>query len=80
MNEVLHAFGTQYAPNQDVLTAKVEDLCQPPEQTITAFFRELRDLFRNAYPVKVVRNETLLTSFIADLSKPTVRRRNPFFS
>ena len=36
-------------------------------------FRELRHLARNAYPVEAVRNEILLTTFIAGLSNPTVR-------
>ena len=67
-----HAFRTQYAPNQDVLKAKVKALRQQPGQTIPAFFRELRDLARNAYPVEAVRNEILLTTFVAGLSNPTV--------
>ena len=73
MNRLLHAFRAQYAPNQDVLKAKVKALRQQPGQTIPAFFRELRDLARNAYPVEAVRNEILLTTFIAGLSNPTVR-------
>ena len=60
-------FRTQYAPNQDVLKAKAKDLCQQPGQTIFAFLRELRYLARRAYPVEAVRNEILLTTFIAGL-------------
>ena len=33
----------------------------------------MRDLARNAYPVEAVRNEILLITFIAGISKPTVR-------
>ena len=73
MHHLLHAFRTQYAPNQDVLEAKVEALRQQLGQIIPAFFWELRVLARNAYPVEVVRNEILLTTFIAGLSNPTVR-------
>ena len=73
IHRLFHAFRAQYAPNQDVLKAKVEALRQQPGQTIPAFFRELRDLARNAYPVEAVRNEILLTTFIAGLSNPTVR-------
>ena len=40
MNRLLRAFRTQFAPNQDVLKAKVEDLRQPPAQTVPAFFPE----------------------------------------
>ena len=39
MHHLLHAFRTQYAPNQDVLKAKVEALRQQLGQTIPAFFR-----------------------------------------
>ena len=73
MNRLIHAFRTQYAPNQDVFKAKVKALRQQAVQTIPAFFRELRDLTRNAYPVEAVRNEILLTTFIAGVSNPTVR-------
>ena len=72
MNQLLHCFPTQYAPNQDVLEAKNKALPQQPGQTIPAFFRKLQDLARNAYLVEAVRNEILLTTFIAGLSKPTV--------
>ena len=72
MNRLLHAFRTQYAPNQDVLKSKVKDLHQQPKQTIPAFFRELRQLARNAYLDEAVRNEVLLTTFFAGLSNPTV--------
>ena len=51
MNRLLHAFPTQYAPNQDVLKTKVKALSQQPGQTTLSFFREFRDL--NAYLVKV---------------------------
>ena len=37
------------------------------------FFRELRDLARNAYPVEDFRNEILLTTFITGLSNASVR-------
>ena len=37
------------------------------------FFRKLRDSARKAYPVEAVRNEILLTSFIAYLSNLTVQ-------
>ena len=73
MNSLFHAFRTQYAPNQDVLKAKVKALRQQPGQTIPGFFPELRDLARNAYPVEAVRNEILLATFIAGLSNSTVR-------
>ena len=73
IHRLFHAFRAQYAPNQYVLKAKVKALRQQPGQTIPAFFRELRDLARNAYPVEAVRNEILLTPFIAGLSNPTVR-------
>ena len=73
IHRLFQAFRAQYAPNQDVLKAKVKALRQQPGQTIPAFFRELRDLARNAYPVEAVRNEILLTTFIAGLSNPTVR-------
>ena len=73
MNRLLHAFRTQYAPNQDVLTAKVKGLRQQPGQTIPSFFRELSDSARNAYPVEAVGNEIVLTTFIAGLFNPTVR-------
>ena len=73
MHHLLHAFRTQYAPNQVVLKAKVKALRQQPGQTIPTFFRDLRDLARNAYPVEAVRNEILLTTFIAGLSNLTVR-------
>ena len=72
MHRLLHAFRTQYAPNQDVLKAKVKALRQQ-RQTIPSFFRDLRDLARNAYPVEAVRNEILLITFIACLSKLTFR-------
>ena len=73
IHRFFHAFRAQYTPNQDVLKAKVKALRQQPGQTIPAFFRELRDLVRNANPVEAVRNEILLTTFIAGLSNPTVR-------
>ena len=73
IHRLFHAFRAQYAPNQDVLKAKVKALRQQPGQTIPAFFRELRDLARNAYPLEAFRNEILLTNFIAGLSNPTVR-------
>ena len=37
-----HASRAQYAPNQDVIKAKVKTLRQQPGQTIPAFFRELQ--------------------------------------
>ena len=73
MNRLLHSFRTQYAPNQDVLKAKLKALHQQPGQTIPAFLRELRGLARNAYPFETVRKEILLTIFIAGLSNSTVR-------
>ena len=72
IHHLFHAFRSQYAPNQYVLKAKVKALRQQPGQTIAAFFRELRDLARNNYPVEAVRNEILLTNFMAGLSNPTV--------
>ena len=38
MRRLFHAFRAQYAPNQDVLKAKVKALRQQPGQTIPAFF------------------------------------------
>ena len=73
IHRLFHAFRAQYAPNQDVLKAKVKALRQQPGQTIPAFFRELGDLTHNAYPVEAVRNEILLSTFIAGLCSPTVR-------
>ena len=73
MNRLLHAFRTQYDPNQDVLKAKDKALRQKPGQTITALFRELRDLACNAYPVEAVRNEIFPTTFIAGLSNTIVQ-------
>ena len=72
IHRLFHAFRAQYALKQDVLKAKVKAFRQQPGQTIPAFFRELRDLARNAYPVEAVRYEILLTTFIAGLSNPTV--------
>ena len=73
MNRLLHAFRTQYAPNQDVLKVKVETLRQKPGQTIPAFFREVQGVARNAHPIKTVPNQILLTTFVAAFSNPTVR-------
>ena len=73
IHRLFHAFRAQYAPNQDVLKAKVKAVRQQPGQTIPAFFQDLRDLARNAYPVGAVRKKFLLTTFNAGLSNPTVR-------
>ena len=73
MNHVLHSFRIQHAPNHYVLKAKVKALRQQPGQTIPSSFRHLRNLASNSYPVETVRNEILLTTFIAGLSNPTVR-------
>ena len=40
MNQYLHASRTQYAPNQDVVKAKVKALRHQPGQPITAFFEK----------------------------------------
>ena len=72
MNRFLQTFRTQFAPNQNVSKVKVEALSQQPGRTMPAFFRELRDLARNALPVEAVRNEILLTTRIAGLSDPTI--------
>ena len=74
MNRLLHAFRTQYAPYQGVLTAKAGTLRQQARQTIPDFFRKVGDLARNAYLVEAVRKEILLTTFFASLYNPTVRR------
>ena len=74
IHRLFHAFRTQYAPNQNVLKAKVKALRQQPGQTILSFFRDLRDLAGIAYPVEVVGNEIILTTFLAVFSNPTVRR------
>ena len=73
LNRLFHAFRNQYATNRDVLKAKAKALRQQPGQTIPAFYRELQDLARNSYPIEAIRNEILLTTFIAGLSNPTVR-------
>ena len=70
---LFHAFRAQYAPNQDVLKAKVKALRQQPGQTIPAFFSRVARFSRNGYLVEALRNEIFLTTFIAGLSNPTVR-------
>ena len=73
MSRLLHAFRTQYPPNQDVLKAKVEALRRQPGQTNRAFFQELKNLARNSHLVAAVRCEILLTTFIDSLAVPTFR-------
>ena len=55
------------------LKPKVKHSVSNQDKPATFFFRELQDLARNAYPVDAVRNEILLTTFIAGLSNSSVR-------